>query len=89
VEAFYSTFFFRNLDIYSLKLATLVGFADNTENVADYSFLPINKLEWLAIPFALGMAEIVDKKDRRVREALFVHGAWGLEAGRLVTTEFA
>ena len=80
---------FGHFDIHGSELAAFVTFTDDAENVTNNTLLPVNKLERLTIPFPLGMAEVVDKKDRCVRKALFVNGAWGLEAGRLVTTEFA
>ena len=82
------TLFFWNLYIHGSKLAALITFTDDTENIANNTLLPVNKIERFAIPFSFSMAEVVDKKDRRVSEALFIYGARGLESAGFITSEF-
>ena len=77
-----------DLDVGRVELPVAVGL-QNPEQVADDALLPVDQLEGLSRPRALGVAELLDEHHREVRHLLVVAGALRHEAGRLVVFQFS
>ena len=79
---------FRNLDVGGIELPIAVGL-ENAENVPNDLFLPVNKLEGLSRPGALGMAEALDEHDGVIRSVSIVVRGFLHEPCRLVVLQFS
>ena len=80
--------FLGNLDICRVELPVAVGLED-AENVPDDLLLPVDELEGVSRPGALGVAEAFDEHDGVIRSVRIVVGGFLHEPCRRVFLQFS
>ena len=78
-----SSHFFRHFNVGCIKLSIAVWF-QHTEKVTDDLFLPIQKLEVLSRPCALGMAQALNEIHRIIRSLFAILGIISHKSSRFV-----
>lgn len=73
----------RNLDVGRVELAIAV-LLDDSKKVADNPLLPVDKLEWLTRPCALGVTQALDEANGVICRLHIVAGSFRHESCRLV-----
>ena len=79
---------FRDLDVGSVELPIAVWFED-TENVPDDLLLPVDKLEGLSRPGALGVAKTLDEHHGVIRSVRIIAGGFIHKSCGLVFLQFS
>ena len=79
---------FRNFDVCRVELPVAVGLED-TEDIPNDLFLPVDKFKRLSRPGALGMAEALDEHHGIIRCIRIVVGGFLHEPCRLVILQFS
>ena len=78
-----------DLDIGGIKLSVAVGL-QNTEDISDDLFLPVDQLERLTVPRSLGMtAELLNEAHRMIGGILVIVTVLRHKAGRLIMFQFS